>query len=161
MKPANDNDPTKDYRLQVYFIESVSSGAVKIGIARAPDDRLKQLQTGNHEQLRLVAAVYGHGDAQLIEQTMHDLLKPWHIRGEWFEGKWHEIFRAHKLSIARAQFPKIWDRYWAYAKTRQNSQRLINGWKMASRREVLILLPALLEVPGLFEMNSPQMELQV
>jgi hypothetical protein len=129
MEPVNDNDPACNYRLSVYLIQAIPSGAVKIGIARCPGDRLKGLQIGNHEQLRLAATFPGYGSAQLIEQTMHGLLKPWHMHGEWFEGKWDEILRARKLATMRVMHPRLWDRYWAFAKARRNDPRLIAGWK--------------------------------
>ena len=154
MEPANDNDPTLDYRLCIYFIQAMPSGAVKIGIAREPGDRLKQLQIGNHEQLRLVKAFYGYGYASSIEQTTHDLLKPQHIRGEWFEGEWHEIFRAYKLATMRALHPKRWDRYWAFAKARQNAPRLIFGWKWLWAIEARAFSD-----PNWFDGNDPQLEL--
>ena len=153
MEPANDNDQALDYRLCVYLIESMPSRAVKIGVAREPWDRLKGLQIGNHEKLRVVAAFWGGGNAQLIERTMHDLLKPWHLHGEWFEGKWHEIFRACKLAMARADRPELWRRYWAFAKARQNAPRLVNGWKWLWR------IHASIYVPEIFDLDSPQLVL--
>ena len=139
----------------IYFIQAMPSGAVKIGVAREPWDRLKQLQIGNHEQLRLVVAFYGCGYASSIEQTMHDLLKPQHIRGEWFEGKWPEIFRAYRLAETRVEHPKLWDRYWAFAKARQNAPRLVSGWK------ALWYIHASIYVPELYDDNSPQLMLAV
>jgi hypothetical protein len=53
--------------------------ALKVGTSRShPQRRLEQLQTGNPNELRLVAWTMA-----LSERQVHRALRRWHIRGEW------------------------------------------------------------------------------
>ena len=65
----------------VYFIQS--GNAVKIGIAKDPDTRLRELQTGNCEHLVLLAVVPGGGGA--LEKELHRKFRKTRIQGEWYE----------------------------------------------------------------------------
>lgn len=69
----------------VYFIQAGSAGGpVKIGLARDPWSRLKELQVGNAEPLELL----GHTpacDARSLEQELHRRFSDSHKRGEWFD----------------------------------------------------------------------------
>lgn len=66
----------------VYFIQSGEEGPIKIGIARDPESRLAALQTGHHEELRLLAITHGGADQ---EGAYHMQFAEHRIRGEWFE----------------------------------------------------------------------------
>jgi hypothetical protein len=72
-------DPTK--WAQVYFIQDMHTGAIKIGSARFPEVRLKELQTGTSAELRLLSAVPG---GQALERDLHERFAHLRIRGEWF-----------------------------------------------------------------------------
>jgi len=61
-----------------YFIRSGEHGAIKIGKARDPRERLADLQTAHPEELRLLAVTLE------TEERMHDMFSAWRIRGEWF-----------------------------------------------------------------------------
>lgn len=66
----------------LYAIQAGQEGPVKIGVTKgSPRDRLRTLQTGNHEQLRGLAAwrAYPGDEAALHERFAHA-----RIRGEWF-----------------------------------------------------------------------------
>ena len=67
----------------LYFIQSSKTGMIKIGRSKHPKKRLKQLQTGNSNTLRLIASFEGLG---WREARLHEDLKQWRIRqnGEWF-----------------------------------------------------------------------------
>ncbi len=67
----------------LYFIQSSKTGMIKIGRSKHPKKRLKQLQTGNSNTLRLIASFEGLG---WREPSLHEDLKKWRIRrnGEWF-----------------------------------------------------------------------------
>jgi hypothetical protein len=67
----------------LYFIQSSKTGMIKIGRSKHPQKRLKQLQTGNSNKLRLIASFEGLG---WRESHIHEDLKKWRIRsnGEWF-----------------------------------------------------------------------------
>lgn len=66
---------------RVYFIQGKSGGAVKIGHSSDPEHRLKRLQTGNSEPLRIIAMISG-GAAK--EAELHRKFSHLNIQGEWF-----------------------------------------------------------------------------
>ena len=74
-KPSN-----KGY---VYFVQGVNGGPIKIGYSAYLDKRLSNLQTGNAEQLKMIA--YIPGDIGL-EKRLHKKFDKYRIRpdGEWF-----------------------------------------------------------------------------
>lgn len=65
------------------FIYVIDGGAdvVKVGFSVDPIRRVAALQTGSHETFTLVGAVKG---TTYQESTLHRLLAPWRVRGEWF-----------------------------------------------------------------------------
>ena len=65
----------------IYFIQA-ESGPIKIGRALKPKVRLGELQTANHEDLKLIATVPGDAWA---EAEYHRQFGEWRLRGEWFE----------------------------------------------------------------------------
>jgi hypothetical protein len=67
----------------VYFIQHGDYGPVKIGVAADPEQRRRELQTGNPEQLAIRATVPG---GRTLEVDLHRRFKDWHIQGEWFGG---------------------------------------------------------------------------
>lgn len=65
----------------IYLIQAGEAGPVKIGVARNPLYRMRELQTGQAETLFLVDEI----DApHANERFMHEELKEFRIRGEWF-----------------------------------------------------------------------------
>lgn len=65
----------------IYFITAGNNQYIKIGYAADPAERIKQLQTGNAERLKLIAATMGSKDD---ERRLHE---KWHYaqrQGEWF-----------------------------------------------------------------------------
>lgn len=78
------------YLMQHYepseFVEiSEYAGCHKIGISTDPEKRLSILQGGTPKKLRLITTVDIHGDAEGVEQRLHDLYVHSHIRGEWYQ----------------------------------------------------------------------------
>lgn len=65
----------------LYIIQSDVTGMIKIGRSKNPEKRLKQLQTGNPNRLKLIATFKGEG---WKEKLIHDDLKNWRKKGEWF-----------------------------------------------------------------------------
>lgn len=67
----------------IYFILDTYSNAVKIGYTtiKGLRRRLQTLQTGTPYELRLLGALWGD---RLTEKQIHNMFKPSHIRGEWF-----------------------------------------------------------------------------
>lgn len=68
---------------QVYFIQDVETGAIKIGVSLDPKARLSQLQIGHPYQLILLGVMPG---SRREEVELHVMFERFHIRGEWFRG---------------------------------------------------------------------------
>ncbi len=67
---------------QIYFIQSGSSGPIKIGYsASSVERRLSTLQTAHHEKLSLLASMEG---SQSQEQEIHRRFQFYRLKGEWF-----------------------------------------------------------------------------
>jgi hypothetical protein len=71
---------------RVIYVIGADAGAVKVGLATDVDDRLKTLQTGCPDKLRVygvarVAAIY----ARAVERQCHKALAKYHRHGEWFD----------------------------------------------------------------------------
>lgn len=67
----------------VYIIEN-ELGFVKIGIAKDPEARLREIQIGTPFRV-WVRDSRRVPDARRIERFLHDRFKKYHIRGEWFD----------------------------------------------------------------------------
>lgn len=67
----------------VYFIQSGSTGPVKIGFATDPGSRMRSLQTGHPEKLRVLAVV--QEATQMDEKDLHSRFAHLRIQGEWFQ----------------------------------------------------------------------------
>jgi len=65
----------------LYFIQSDLTGMIKIGRSKNPVRRLKQLQTGNANKLKLIASFENMG---WREKIIHERLDRWSEEGEWF-----------------------------------------------------------------------------
>ncbi len=70
--------------MYVYAIRNTTTGSIKLGISRNPEQRLKQLQIGNDCALELVA--YRKAENRFQDETaLHYAHSAAHIRGEWFD----------------------------------------------------------------------------
>ena len=69
----------------VYFIQK-GYGSIKIGVADDPDGRLKQLQTGNHGELFVIAKFpfQSREEALSMEKELHGKFSNDRMSGEWF-----------------------------------------------------------------------------
>lgn len=67
----------------VYFIQCGDGGPIKIGIAKAVNERLADLQVANPYELRLLGYV-PTDDAEALEGRLHGQFYQLRIRGEWF-----------------------------------------------------------------------------
>ncbi|MCP5076829.1 MAG: GIY-YIG nuclease family protein [Psychromonas sp.] len=74
--------------MYVYLIQSGTSrkAPVKIGMSDNPEKRIKQLQTGNPEMLRLIMSIKCNSreHAYNLESTLHTLMAKKSIINEWF-----------------------------------------------------------------------------
>lgn len=65
----------------IYYIGSGASGPIKIGWASNPWRRLNELQTGNPEELQMLALEPG---VVAMEALRHTMFAADRLRGEWF-----------------------------------------------------------------------------
>ena len=66
----------------IYFIQSGLSGPIKIGYTSiCAEHRLKALQTGSWEELKLLGTIDGNADN---EHELHQRFMDYFIRGEWY-----------------------------------------------------------------------------
>ena len=75
------NPCVQEKGLYIYFIEAVGTDKVKIGIAKDPEERLKQLQTGSSVKLRLMDSIGAYANE---EKKLHLKFKDLRHSGEWF-----------------------------------------------------------------------------
>jgi predicted GIY-YIG superfamily endonuclease len=68
----------------VYLIQSLEDSSYKIGVSKHPKKRIKELQTGNSAELRLVEA-YQSDFANQIEKTLQRRYRHLQKEGEWFD----------------------------------------------------------------------------
>lgn len=68
----------------VYFVGEGADGPVKIGTAKDPINRLRNMQTGNSRRLKIERALVGD---RLIEQMLHDNWEKYAIYAPTRQGK--------------------------------------------------------------------------
>jgi len=80
------NKPTnpQDKLIYVYLIQSLENSYYKIGVSKHPKQRLKELQTGNSSELRLVETFQSRL-AHMIEKTLQRRYSHLRKEGEWFD----------------------------------------------------------------------------
>jgi hypothetical protein len=66
----------------VYFIQGETGGPIKIGYSDDVKKRLKGLQTGHPDNLKILFAFPGNIDD---EKSMHSKFEKHRLRGEWFK----------------------------------------------------------------------------
>jgi len=67
----------------IYLIRG-NNGKYKIGIAKNPSQRIKQLQTGNSDKLEIIET-YQSENAFKIETSLHHQYSYARNEGEWFD----------------------------------------------------------------------------
>jgi hypothetical protein len=68
--------------MKVYLIGD-NEGRYKIGCTKHPVERLKQLQTANPSDLKIICTVSVKNDF-MVERTLHRQFAEKNINGEWF-----------------------------------------------------------------------------
>ena len=68
----------------VYLIQSLEDSTYKIGVSKHPKKRIKELQTGNASELKLVET-YQSEYANKIEKILQRRYLHLHKEGEWFD----------------------------------------------------------------------------
>jgi hypothetical protein len=75
----------KGSRMIIYFIQVEPDGAVKIGKTKNTEERLRTLQIGHHQKLKLLFSFIVDDDkADYVENHLHSVFADHRIRGEWF-----------------------------------------------------------------------------
>lgn len=69
----------------IYVIEDLDSGRIKIGRSKDPSSRLKQIQTGNPNTLKL-GMVKERAYSSKFESWLHREFSANRLNGEWFSG---------------------------------------------------------------------------
>jgi hypothetical protein len=84
MRPTWEKKPSGE--VFVYFIQAGENGPIKIGIAADHEDRMRSLQVGHYEELRLLKTILttGKKEAEKLEAQFHARFHSYHLRGEWF-----------------------------------------------------------------------------
>lgn len=78
--PADDDGTEVGTGDSLYFVKD-ASGPIKIGRGKDPSKRVSLFQTGNPNDLKLIAAVEGVG---YLEPFWHVCFSGFNVRGEWF-----------------------------------------------------------------------------
>jgi len=68
----------------IYLIQSLEDGHYKIGVSKHPQKRLKQLQTGNSSELKIIETFQTEIPFQ-VEKTLQRRYSHFHKEGEWFD----------------------------------------------------------------------------
>lgn len=71
----------KKYKGFVYFIQGECGGAIKIGYSKNVTQRLKELQTGYPDILKVIKIIPGN---EAREALIHEELAGYRLNGEWF-----------------------------------------------------------------------------
>ncbi len=66
----------------IYFIQSVKGGPIKIGKADNIEHRLKQIQNLNPFKLKIIKTL--NGVPFQFEKVLHKKYRKYHLHGEWF-----------------------------------------------------------------------------
>ena len=68
--------------MYVYFVQAKTTGWIKIGRAKNPASRIKDLQSSNGDALELLSMI---PEKNYTEGFLHEKFKHLRVRGEWFE----------------------------------------------------------------------------
>jgi len=79
------NDKPKQSKTNIYFIQPINGGLVKIGSAKNIQDRFKSLQTGSPVILKIIKTI--KDVSYDYEFNLHRRFKEYRKHGEWFDAK--------------------------------------------------------------------------
>lgn len=76
---------------QVYLFKSDYTGYYKIGVSKNPAKRIKQLQTGSSEDIKLIYSFFSENPYKL-EMALHNYYSMFKVNREWYnlslENEW-------------------------------------------------------------------------
>lgn len=82
--------------MYVYLIKTIEDNKYKIGKTNNINKRLKELQTGNSNELILVDSYYSKYSSK-VESALHNFFKHKNIINEWFEFDQDDINKFKQL----------------------------------------------------------------
>ena len=83
----------------IYAIQAGDGGAIKFGVAERPENRVRELQTGNPAKLKLLTCAELHSE---LECFIHYHLREDRLQGEWFRPSvkaWNMVWALERQSI--------------------------------------------------------------
>ncbi|GGQ98131.1 GIY-YIG nuclease family protein [Kitasatospora griseola] len=83
-KPLTGSGVPPASRTHVYMMTAAGSQLIKIGVAKNPMQRLRELQTGSPGKLDVLWLIEG---TPALEKALHGRLAAYRARGEWFDLK--------------------------------------------------------------------------
>ena len=93
---------------QVYVIRLGDTNYFKVGMTTDINGRIATLQTATPFDLHLIAAA-AHKNAYTIEHDIHELLKPYRVRNEWFDCDQSEVMRVFETVNAMCTIDRALD----------------------------------------------------
>ena len=85
----------KEGKGYIYFIQGEFGGTINIGYSKNPKRRLKELQTGRPETLKIL---YIMECTENKKESIYELFKPSRLKGEWFMPDDYLIKEMKKIS---------------------------------------------------------------
>ncbi len=92
--------PPKKLKGYVYFIQGQCGGAIKIGYSANPAKRLKELQTGYPDTLKILLMIPG---SESTERTLHREFEASRLNGEWFRP---DEYLLNRMKEIKAMYPE-------------------------------------------------------
>lgn len=83
----------------VYFVQGCCGGAIKIGYSKDPESRLKALQTGYPDTLRILALVPGTEKTEKYYQRKFELYR---LNGEWYRPEQEILDKIKEIKTKQA-----------------------------------------------------------
>lgn len=114
----------------VYLIQR-GHGSVKIGVAKDPEQRCRNLQTANHRKLRVIVAIpcVSQSAAYRLERDLHARLARYRLgTGEWFRKSVIRALRSEfalpdeLLTVSQAALTSV------TARRREDARRRYEDW---------------------------------
>ena len=96
--------PKKKRKASKYYLYAISAGqAIKLGYSSNIKNRIKAMQTGQHEDLKCEWQYYvgtSKAEAGALEKKLHRYCKRYHVRGEWYKKQCMHIVEQFKIKRA-------------------------------------------------------------
>lgn len=135
----------------VYVIQ-VDSGAIKIGKSFNPLGRVSGIQTGNHEEARLVFSFELPTDeaATALERVLHERYADRRLRREWFAVDPNHVIEDIRFTVAFARLVKSIE----YAEF----NHITDEMRTAMYNNTQTIWGLILELKNMYEENIPVRE---